>query len=116
MLCVVTIAWDIATQSIFIMDQLEICREAIPIHNINHSVLTKVIEWCEHHKNDLTPADAKMDYEDREIAEWDKTFIQVDQELLIEIILAANYLDIQPLLGLGCRTLFQTLKGKSGSR
>lgn len=34
-----------------------------------------------------------------EISEWDQRFISaVDQEMLFEIILAANYLDIKPLL------------------
>lgn len=29
---------------------------------------------------------------------WDTQFINVDQELLFQLILAANYLDIRPLL------------------
>ena len=33
-----------------------------------------------------------------DISEWDQKFIAVDQEMLFEIILAANYLDIKPLL------------------
>jgi hypothetical protein len=33
-----------------------------------------------------------------DIGEWDQKFITVDQEMLFEIILAANYLDIKPLL------------------
>jgi S-phase kinase-associated protein 1 len=38
-----------------------------------------------------------------DIGEWDQKFIAVDQEMLFEIILAANYLDIKPLL---CATFF----------
>ena len=33
-----------------------------------------------------------------DISEWDQKFINVDQEMLFEVILAANYLDIKPLL------------------
>ena len=33
-----------------------------------------------------------------DISEWDQKFITVDQEMLFAIILAANYLDIKPLL------------------
>ena len=33
-----------------------------------------------------------------DIGEWDQQFIAVDQEMLFEIILAANYLDIKALL------------------
>jgi len=36
-------------------------------------------------------------------AEWDQNFFSVDQEMLFDIILAANYLEIIPLL---CAVLF----------
>lgn len=32
------------------------------------------------------------------IGEWDRDFINVDQEMLLQLILAANYLDIKNLL------------------
>ena len=62
-----------------------------------------MLEWCEHHKNDPRPAgDDSAAEESRrrttDISEWDQKFIAVDQEMLFEIILAANYLDIKPLL------------------
>lgn len=36
------------------------------------------------------------------VSQWDADFVDVDQELLFELILAANYLDIKPLLDLTC--------------
>ncbi|KAK6865588.1 E3 ubiquitin ligase complex SCF subunit sconC [Apiospora arundinis] len=48
-----------------------------------------------------------------EIEEWDQKFMQVDQEMLFEIILASNYLDIKPLLDVGCKTVANMIKGKS---
>jgi hypothetical protein len=39
--------------------------------------------------------------------------ISVDQEMLFEIILAANYLDIKPLLDVGCKTVANMIKGKT---
>jgi hypothetical protein len=44
---------------------------------------------------------------------WDQTFMQVDQEMLFEIILASNYLDIKPLLDVGCKTVANMIKGRS---
>ncbi|KAG6038094.1 E3 ubiquitin ligase complex SCF subunit scon-3 [Claviceps citrina] len=88
----------------------------IPIPNVNESVLRKVVEWCEHHR--LDPPQAQDDESDgrrrtTDIEEWDQKFMQVDQEMLFEIILAANYLDIKPLLDVGCKTVANMIKGKS---
>lgn len=90
--------------------------EAVPIPNVNEAVLKKVIEWCDHHRND--PIQANEDEVDSrkkptEIDEWDQKFMQVDQEMLFEIILAANYLDIKALLDVGCKTVANMIKGKS---
>ena len=73
------------------------------------SVLTKVLEYCSHHRNDpLSVADEPDEIRRRatDISEWDARFIQVDQEMLFEIILAANYLDIKSLLDIGCKTVY----------
>jgi S-phase kinase-associated protein 1 len=109
---------------------------------VNEAVLRKVIEWCEHHRNDpLQSQDDESDARKKttEIEEWDQKFMQVDQEMLFEIILvrvfaliptieistgesanhtihtvqAANYLDIKPLLDVGCKTVANMIKGKS---
>lgn len=63
----------------------------------------QVIEYCEHHRNDPpqpeVPEGTPLERKDRRGRDaWDKQFIQVEQELLFEIILAANYLNIKPLL------------------
>jgi len=88
----------------------------IPLPNVSSSVMAKVLEYCNHHKNDPWPtADSEDDSrrKNSEIGEWDAKFIQVDQEMLFEIILAANYLDIKPLLDVGCKTVANMIKGKT---
>lgn len=47
------------------------------------------------------------------VQEWYSQFITVDQEMLFELILAANYMDIKPLLDLTCATVASMIKGKS---
>lgn len=109
--------------------------QAIPLPNVSANVLKKVLEWCEHHKKDPEPLAEDQDDSRRkttEISDWDAKFIQVDQEMLFEIILAANYLDIKPLLSVpllawglsvytdmtsarsdvGCKTVANMIKGK----
>ena len=63
---------------------------------------TQVLEYCEHHRGEKLPTADESQDENRkrttDISEWDSKFIAVDQEMRFEIILAANYLDIKPLL------------------
>ncbi|EHL00027.1 Skp1 dimerization [Glarea lozoyensis ATCC 20868] len=117
----ITVERKVAERSMLIKNMLEDLAgseldSAIPIPNVNESVLKKVIEWCEHHKNDpQTAADDDSDSRKKttDIEEWDQKFMQVDQEMLFEIILASNYLDIKPLLDVGCKTVANMIKGKS---
>ncbi|KAI9830956.1 MAG: hypothetical protein M1826_004072 [Phylliscum demangeonii] len=99
-----------------LLEDLPDSDEPIPIPNVNEPVLRKVLEWCTHHRADPAPtADDETDSRKKssDIAEWDQKFMQVDQEMLFEIILAANYLDIQALLDVGCKTVANMIKGKS---
>jgi len=111
---------EVAERSILIKNLLEDLgadgAEEIPIPNVNEAVMKKVLEWCEHHRKD-PPASQDDDSDSRkkstDIDEWDQKFMQVDQEMLFEIILAANYLDIKALLDVGCKTVANMIKGKS---
>ncbi|KAI4151894.1 MAG: hypothetical protein LQ340_003214 [Diploschistes diacapsis] len=88
----------------------------IPLHNVSRNVLEKVVEWCKHHQNDpITNQDDDSESRKKstDIDDWDQKFMQVDQEMLFEIILAANYMDIKPLLDVGCKTVANMIKGKS---
>ncbi|ODV96558.1 hypothetical protein PACTADRAFT_64897 [Pachysolen tannophilus NRRL Y-2460] len=86
----------------------------IPLPNVSSSVMKFILEWCEHYKD--------VDFEDDEdddskksapIDEWDKNFLNTDQEMLYEIILAANYMNIKPLLNAGCKMVAEMIRGKS---
>ncbi len=44
---------------------------------------------------------------------WDEEWIKVDQRELFDIILAANYLNIEKLLTLTVETVAQMIKGKT---
>lgn len=86
----------------------------IPTPNVRSTVLSKVLEWCTHHKNSVFPDDDDEDArKSAPVDEWDKNFLKVDQEMLYEIILAANYLNIRPLLDSGCKIVAEMIRGKS---
>ncbi|KAI9092688.1 S-phase kinase-associated protein 1A-like protein [Phlyctochytrium arcticum] len=118
-----TVDRAVAERSMLLKNMLEDVGEGsepVPLANVTSSILSKVIEYCQHHKDDPIPTadEEKESYEPArrkadDIEEWDATFIQMGNEELFEIILAANYLDIKPLLDLGCKTVANMLKGKT---
>ncbi|MBW0505439.1 hypothetical protein O181_045154 [Austropuccinia psidii MF-1] len=113
-----TVDREVAIRSVLIKNMLEDVGDIdspIPLPNVSASVLKKVIEWCEHHKKDPEPSTEDLDDARKratEISDWDTKFINVDQEMLFELILASNYLDIKPLLDVGCKSVANMIKGK----
>jgi S-phase kinase-associated protein 1 len=47
------------------------------------------------------------------VDEWYAKFVEVEHETLFELMLAANYMDIRPLLDLTCATVASLIKGKT---
>ena len=86
-------------------------KETLPLANVNAAILRKMITWVTQHKNDLQKL-SKED-ENRDIDPWDKEFLKVDQETLFELILAANFLNIEGLLDVCCKAVAEMIKGKT---
>ena len=109
----------------------------IPINNVDTVTLKTILKWCEHYK-DANPlkfegniavetmqndggkledseTGQNIESEDRmsPIDPWDREFLNVDAQTLHSIILAANILDIKPLLNVSCKIVAELLRGKS---
>jgi len=115
---IVEVSTNVANMSKTIKDMLEDFAGAtdtpIPLHNVSSKILQKVVEYCKHHESTPAPkTDDKKDDKKDDISEWDKNFCNVDQSTLFELILAANYLDIKPLLDVTCKTVANMIKGKT---
>jgi len=109
---------EVANMSVTIKNMLEDLGSQtdvpIPLHNVTSKILQKVASYCQHHVEHPTPkTDAKDEKKTDDILPWDKEFCNVDQATLFELILAANYLDIKPLLDLTCKTVANMIKGKT---
>jgi len=90
--------------------------EAIPLPNVKSEILEKVIEYCKHHKDNPPEEIAKplkTSNLEEVVSQWDAAFVDVEQDKLFELILAANYLDIKSLLDLTCAKVASMIKGKS---
>ena len=87
----------------------------IPIPNVDYKPLEKVVDYCTYHSKEPAqeiekPLKGKIE---DVICEWDKKFLEIDQSLLIELIMAANYLNIKDLLDLTCAKVASMIKGKA---
>jgi S-phase kinase-associated protein 1 len=88
----------------------------IPLPNVKAQVLRKVIEFCEHHLQEpMTEIEKPLKSNNMSdvVQKWYAEFVDVEQVLLFELILAANYMDIKPLLDLTCATVASMIKGKT---
>ncbi|KAI4305646.1 hypothetical protein L6164_029001 [Bauhinia variegata] len=112
-----------AEQSVTLKDLIEhgCAGDAIPLANVLGEVLAKVIEYCEKHveysgkdKKDISRnKNGKSGNDRRGIQEWEKKFVEVDQSMLIELVMAADYLNIQSLMHLTLATLADMIIGKT---
>ncbi|KAL6213127.1 hypothetical protein ACLB2K_012574 [Fragaria x ananassa] len=100
----------VAIQSQTIKNMVEdgCADNAIPLPNVSGSILAKVIEYLKKHVKD---EESKKD--DGSLKKFDKDFVKVDQSVLFDLILAANYLNIKELLDLTCQTVADMIKGKT---
>lgn len=87
----------------------------VPLNDVNAKVLAKVLEFCAHHQNDQAPAsDSDEDKKaDITIPEWDAEFLKINQDMLYELTMAANYLDVRNLLDVTTKTIANMIKGKT---
>mmetsp|Transcript_10675 Transcript_10675/g.25101 ORF Transcript_10675/g.25101 Transcript_10675/m.25101 type:complete len:114 (+) Transcript_10675:107-448(+) len=71
----------------------------------NANILEKVLEYLtKHHEFDKTGA--TQENKDS----WDKKYVEVEDEVLFNLILAANFLDVKDLLDLTCKTVAEYIK------
>jgi S-phase kinase-associated protein 1 len=119
-------------QSMLVDDDDDDDAPEIPLFEVSWATLRKVVDFLEHHEHDPMQEIAKpIQTTDivKLVGEWDANYIacayesgvhgydptdpnKVNQEKLIHIILAANYMDIPPLLELGLCKLATMVKGK----
>ncbi|KAI9502129.1 hypothetical protein GGI25_003571 [Coemansia spiralis] len=110
-----------------ILNDVGVSEEPIPLPTVSGPILTKIVEYCTHHKDDISrrqprevsnedesdSSEAAIQRAIEQMDDFDHEFCRIDQGTLFDIILAANFLDIQPLLDLAGYTVANMMKGKS---
>lgn len=77
---------------------------SLPLPDISTPTLNLVIEYCAHYPSPPTA-----------VTEWDKKFIANlnDSDTVFQLILAAEYLNVKPLLDAACLHIATLIRGKS---
>jgi len=88
----------------------------VPLHNVKSSILQRIISYLEYYK-DTEPREIEKPLPSNNFSDcvdaWDYQFIDLEIEIIFEIIFAANYMDIKPLLELASSKIASIIKGKS---
>ncbi|KAL5708374.1 SKP1-like protein 4 [Ranunculus cassubicifolius] len=120
----------VVSKSQTIKNMIEDDYNGIPLPNVTGSILAKVIEYCKKHvesaagNEDSSTAPAAENEGSSSAAapaaatkvvdlkEWDAEFVKVDQPVLVDLVLAANYLNIKSLLDLTCQAVADWIKDR----
>ena len=79
-------------------------------------MLRKIVAFCRHHVEepmDEIEKPVSKEQIGQVVQAWYAEYIDVEVEMLVEIMLAAHYMGIQPLLNLACATAAFLIKGKT---
>ncbi len=91
------------------------CTEIELIH-IEGAILSKIVEYMKYHEA-KKPVRIPKPLPTTNIADivdpFDAKFCDVDQESMFKLLLAANYMDIKPLLLLMCAKVASMIQGKA---
>ena len=90
--------------------------EQILLPNINRAILEKVMEFCKYivdHREPEIEKPLRSTDMFKVVEPWYATYINVEQEMLFELIMASNYLEIKSLLELSCAKSASMIKNKS---
>ena len=93
------------------------CEGEIPIPNMKKSILGKIIEYCEHYReSDPKPIPQPLVSEElaeNGVEEWDIKFIDLEEvDDLIDMMVAANFFEIDGLIALTSAKMACFVKGK----
>ena len=88
----------------------------IQLPRVDAAILAKIIEFCTHYQQEeMSPIDKPIRSPNIEdlVQPFYADFINVDKAIVFELISAANFMDIPPLLELGCLAVACMITGKS---
>eukprot|EP01039_Chlorochromonas_danica_P000388 gene388-421_t len=92
-------------------------EKRVPLPNVKKEILSKVLEFCNHYQEEPMTEFVKP-LQDSDLSMLIQKFYvdfinSMDKENFYQLTLAANYMDIKPLLDLCCAKVASLIKGKT---
>ena len=88
----------------------------VPLNNVKSNILKKIKEYLEHYEN-TEPKEIERPLPSQNfkecVDEWDNNYINVKINMILYLILGANYMDIKPLLELASSKVASIIKSKT---
>ncbi|KLO05571.1 E3 ubiquitin ligase SCF complex, Skp subunit [Schizopora paradoxa] len=92
------------------VEDVGLLDEAIPLPNVSGEILKIVLEYCDKHQDD---GYTEPNEETLEMEEWDREFLERHITIIFRLSIAADYLDIRPLLDVICKFIVYKTRGKN---
>ena len=88
--------------------------DPIPLPEVDAANLERLLQWAEEHKDDPpAPTDDETKYRTDNISDFDKEFFTMDQAALLQLIHAANFMNMPDLLLTACKTVAKMISSLS---
>jgi S-phase kinase-associated protein 1 len=110
---------EIAQQSVILKNMIEDTGKEgkIPLNNLDIPTFDRILEFCRHYRDaKMSPIEKPLKSSNLAdvVDEWYAKFIDLEKmDDIISLVIAANYLDIDPLTELSCAKLASLIKGKT---
>ncbi|KAM3262141.1 hypothetical protein ACQJBY_052688 [Aegilops geniculata] len=104
----------IGAASVMIKGMLDdVAVDVIPLPNVTGPILSRILDYVNRHFSDPHVVTSHTPAADDPLRRFDDSFVQVDQDTLFDLMIAANYLDMQSLLDLTCKTVADQIRGRT---
>jgi len=96
-------------------------NENIPVPIVPTSTLKKIVSWCEHYQYDADmrkkccepDEDEWVSQKSKTVTPFEEQLIGSDHDEIFSILIATNFLNVQPLLDAACKTVANMITGRT---
>ncbi|KAE8781628.1 SKP1-like protein 4 [Hordeum vulgare] len=92
-------------------EEVDVAVDVIPLPNVKGPILSRILDYVNRHFSG--PDTSYIPMADDSLKRFDDSFVQVDQDLLFDLLHAANYLALQSLLDLTSKTVADQMRDKT---